>query len=84
LDDLEMSASFVRGFLVRFPSELAHPPGRSVGELGMILIFPGGSIAFKEAQQLSSPHGLTRAFDQKSAAASWPDDRVDFLYQILG
>jgi hypothetical protein len=50
----------------------------------MIRILPGRSVAFQEAQQLSSPHGFSGCFDQEGASAPWSDDRVDFLYQIVG
>jgi hypothetical protein len=49
----------------------------------MIRISPGRSVAFKEAQQLSSPHRFPGGFDQEGAAAPGPDNRIGFLHQIM-
>jgi hypothetical protein len=50
----------------------------------MILVPPGGVLAFQKIQHFLPANFLARRFYQEGAAASGTDQGIDFLEQVFG
>src|SRR5229473_5901437 len=85
-----VAVSFLRAQLLpralplTFLSKLTDKLRRTTSQLGVVRIFPSGCVAFQETQKFPPSYGFAGSFDQEGAAPPWPNDRIDFLNQIMG